>query len=77
MTITLSKEVARWLRIKAAEYTRSVSHWVAELLERMRRQEDDYEVAMKRYLAMKPGKIEWSEGRKPTREELHGRSGLM
>ena len=77
VTITLPKDLARWLRVKAAEDDRSVSRWIAELLERMRRQEDDYQVAMKRYLAMKPRKIEWPEGRKPTREELYDRSGLQ
>lgn len=34
--ITLPEEVARWLRVKAAEYNRSVFRRVAELLERMR-----------------------------------------
>lgn len=76
VTITLPEEVARWLRVRAAEDNRSVSRWVAELLELMRRQEDEYELAMKGYLAMKPRNIEWAEGRKPTREELQGRSGL-
>ena len=55
---------------------RSVSRWVAQLLKRMRRREDDDQVAMKRYLSMKPRKIEWPEGRKPTREELYDRPGL-
>ena len=76
VTITLPEDLARWLRVKAAEDDRSVSRWVAEFLERMRRREDDYQVAMKRYLAMKPRKIEWPEGRKPTREELYDQSGL-
>ena len=39
----------------------------------MRRQEDEYEVAMKQALAVKPRKMEWVDGRKPTREELHDR----
>ena len=76
VTITLPEDLARWLRVKAAEDDRSVSRWIAELLERMRCREDDYQVAMKRYLAMKPRKIEWPEGRKPTREELYDRPGL-
>ncbi len=76
ITITLPEDVARWLRVKAAEDDRSVSRWICELLERTRRREDDYEVAMKRYLARKPRKIEWPEGRRPTREELYDRSGL-
>ena len=76
VTITLPEDLARWLQVKAAEDDRSISRWIAELLERMRHREDDYQVAMKRYLAMKPGKIEWPEGRKPTREELYDRPGL-
>ena len=76
VTITLPEDTARWLRIKAAEDDRSVSRWIGELLERMRRQQDEYEVAMQRYLAMKPRKIEWPGGRRPTREELYDRPGL-
>ena len=61
---------------QAAEDDRSASRWVAELIERTRRQQDDYDVAMQRYLAMQPRKIEWPEGRKPTREELYDRPGV-
>lgn len=74
ITVTLPEETARWLRIKAAESERSVSKWLAELLEGMQRQGDEYEVAMKRALAIKPRKMEWVDGRKPTREELHDRA---
>ena len=76
ITITLPEEVARWLRIKAAENGRSVSKWLAELLEGMQCQEDEYEVAMKRFLARKPWKMEWVDGRRPTRGELYDRPGL-
>ena len=76
ITITLPEEVARWLRVKAAENERSVSKWLAELLEGMQRQEDEYELAMKRALSVKPRKMEWVDGRKPTREELYDRPGL-
>ncbi|MDE2965441.1 MAG: hypothetical protein OXU26_16150 [Acidobacteriota bacterium] len=76
VTITLPEDLARWLRIKAAMDDRSVSRWLAELLERMRRQEDQYEAAMKRYLAMKPRRIDWPNGCRPTREELYDRPGL-
>ena len=74
--ITLLEDIARWLRVKAAEDDRSVSRWIAELLERMRRREDEYDVAMRRSLAVKPRRIEWPEGRKPTRQELYARPGL-
>lgn len=76
ITITLPEDLARWLRIRAAENERSVSRWLAELLEGMRRQEDEYDMAMKRFLARKPWKMEWREGHRPTREEIHDRSGL-
>ena len=76
ITITLPDEVARWLRVKAAENERSVSKWLAELLEGMQRQEDEYEVAMKRFLSIKPRKMEWVDGRRPTREELYDRPRL-
>ncbi len=76
VTIVLPEDLALWLRVQAAEADRSVSRWIAERLERMRREQDEYEVAMTRYLAMKPRRMEWSGGRRPTREELHDRAGL-
>lgn len=76
VTVTLPEDVAAWLRVRAAENGRSVSRWLAELLEGMRRGEDEYDLAMERYLARKPRKFGWVEGRKPTRDELHDRSGL-
>ena len=76
VTITLPEDVAHWLRVKAAENDRSISRWIAELLDKLRRQEDEYEVAMQRYLALKPRRIDWPDGRRPTREELYERPGL-
>ena len=76
VTITLSDDLARWLRVRAAEDDRSVSRWVAGLLDGMRRGQDEYDIAMKRYLAIEPWKMEWVDGRRPTREELHDRTGL-
>lgn len=76
VTITLPEDLARWLRVKAARDDLSVSRWLAKLLEGMQRQEDQYEAAMKRYLAMKPRKIDWPNDRLPTREELHDCPGL-
>ena len=74
LTITLPEDIALWLRVRAAQDDRSASRWIAELLERMRREEDEYEAAMRRALARKPRKLEWPEGRRPTPEELHDRS---
>ena len=63
VTITLPEDVARWLRVKAAEDDRSVSRWIGELLERMWRREDEYEFAMQRALSIEPCRIQWPEGR--------------
>lgn len=76
VTVTLPEDVAAWLRVRAAQDGRSVSRWLAELLDGMRRAEDEYDLAMERYLARKPRKLDWAEGRKPTRDELHDRSGF-
>ena len=76
VTITLPEDLARWLRVRAAEDDRSVSGWVADLLAGMRHQDDNYEVAMKEALTIKPWKMEWVDGRRPTRDELHDRAGF-
>ena len=76
VTITLPEDVARWLRVRAAEDDRSVSGWIAELLGRMRREEDEYEAAMRSALARRPVTLAWPEGRRPTRDELYDRPVL-
>ena len=76
ITITLPEDLARWARVRAAENERSVSKWIAELLEGTRRREDDYDMAMRQFLSVEPRRMEWVDGRKPTREELHDRAGL-
>lgn len=76
VTVTLPEDVALWLRVRAAENGRSVSGWLSDLLEGMKRREDEYEVAMERLLARKPWKMEWIDSRRPTREELYDRTGL-
>ena len=76
VTVSLPEETARWLRVAAAKADRSVSGWLADMLEEMRRQDDEYEAAMERCLAIEPRKFQWVGGRKPTREELHDRAGF-
>ena len=76
VTVTLS-DTALWLRVRASEANRSVSSWLADAIEEeMRCREDAYEVAMARALARKPRKMAWVDGRRPTRNELHDRTGL-
>lgn len=76
ITVTMPEDLAAWLRVRAAENGRSVSRWLSDLLEGMRRGEEEYELAMERYLARKPRKLEWIDGHKPSREQLHDRSGI-
>ena len=76
MTITLTEELALWLRERAAEQDRSVSSWLAQLIEGIKLQEDDYQSAMERALVIKPRPAEWIEGHRPAREELHDRDSL-
>lgn len=73
VTISLPEDLALWLRVRAAEHDRSVSSWLAEVIEAMKRQEDNYHSAMERALAIKPRDAEWTGGRRPTRDELHDR----
>jgi hypothetical protein len=77
LTIALPDDLARWVEVlRAAENGRSAPEWIAAQLERMRRSEDEYDVAMNRFFGRvrEPRKLEWAAGRKPTREELHDRT---
>ncbi len=73
VTITLDEEVARWARIRAAERNTSVSRLVGELLKEKMRQEEDYRLAMERYLSRQPQMLKKPGTRYPKREELHER----
>ena len=73
ITIALPEDLARWVRVQAAENERSVSRWLTDLLEGMRRRDDEYVITMREFLAVEPRPVEWIDGRKPSREELHDR----
>jgi hypothetical protein len=75
LTITVSDEVARWARLRAAHGNKSLSRMVGEMLAETMRGEDGYERAMKQFLAAKPGKISGG-GRYPSRDEVHERPRL-
>ncbi len=76
VTVTLPEDTALWLRVRAARANRSVSSWLAEMIEAARCREGDYEIAMASALARRPRKMAWVDGRKPTRDELHDRTSL-
>lgn len=77
-TVTLPDEKAPWLRVRADEQDRSVSRWLAEMIEGMRRDEGEYEVAMDRFpvRARSPRRLACLGGRRPIRKDLCDRSGL-
>ena len=76
VTVTLPEEDALWVRVRAAENGRSVSRWLADLLQAMRRQEDSYEIAMEEALAVPPQRLKESGASYPSRESLHDRASL-
>lgn len=71
VTISLQEEVARWVRVEAAEHEMSVSRFIAELLRERMTADESYRRAMRRYLSRAP--VELSNGPYPSREELHER----
>ena len=76
VTITLPEDLARWLRVRAAEDDRSVSGGGPSFWRRCVAGEDEYEVAMKAFMAVKPRRMDWVDGRKPIRADLHDRAGF-
>jgi len=73
ITITLDEKVARWARIRAAEEDTSVSRLVGNLLREKMIQEEDYLIAMEKYLSQPPRKLKKSGAKYPSRQELHAR----
>jgi hypothetical protein len=71
VTVTLEEDVARWARVYAAQRDLSLSRVLADMLKERMAEEDKYEKAMRRALARKP--FLKSDGRYPSREELHDR----
>ena len=76
VTITLDEQVARWVRIRAAQLGKSVSRLVGDLLRERMVEEDDYQAAMKQTLSQLPRPLKQAGARYPSREELHDGPGL-
>ena len=75
VTVALPEDVARWLRVRAAEDDRSVSGWLADLIEGIRRREDEYQIAMEQALTVKPEILNESGVPYPSRDALYDRPG--
>ena len=73
VTITLPEDLARWLKVWTAGNERSVSRWVAELLDGVRNQEDKDEAAMQHALSIQPEKLNDGGKPYPPRDALYDR----
>ena len=76
VTITLDDEVARWLRVYAAERDASVSRFVGELLAERMRSDRSYGAAMQRFLNGTPRQLQAKRVDYPTRDSLHDRHNV-
>ncbi len=71
MTITVTDEVARWARRKAAEEETSVSRLVGRMLERQMHLSDQYWRAYRRWKKIRRAGV--NAARRLTREQAHAR----
>jgi hypothetical protein len=72
MTITVSEDVAKWARRKAAEENTSVSRLVGEMLERQMRMSDEYWRSFAEWQSIAP--VEgFDASQRLSRDEAHGR----
>jgi hypothetical protein len=76
ITITLDEKTAAWARAHAAEHNVSLSRYVGQLLEKTMRQSQEYDRAMRQYLARQPTVLKKRGAKYPTREAVHERDGL-
>ena len=72
ITITVSEEVARWARRKAAEEETSVSRLVGRMLEDQMRRNDDYWRAYEQWKKLKPIKG-FDASKRLRRDEIYER----
>jgi plasmid stability protein len=76
ITISLDADTAAWLRVKAAEQSKSVSRFVGELLQRQIKERLDYQRAMESFLSKPAIKLREPGEPLPKREELYDRPRL-
>ena len=64
--------IEAWASMKSFRRTTRL----AKLLRVSLRGEGEYDFAMQRHFDRKPRKLTWIDGLRPTRDEVHDRSGL-
>lgn len=73
ITIKISDDLLNWVEIQATESGCSAAECTTDALEKLRAGEQAYDRAMARYFSRVPSELNWIDGRRPTREELHDR----
>ena len=74
VTITLSEEVARWARVRAAEENVSLSKLVSKILEAQMVRSDEYQEAHRRWQELTSRKsLRIDAGKRLTREQANAR----
>jgi hypothetical protein len=73
VTITLTEETARWVRVEAAKRDTSVSAFLGSLLEEQRRRAGEYERAKSRFMARPALVLNEAGAPYPSRDSLHER----
>ena len=76
VTPHLREDLTLWVRLRAAEENRRVSAWLGERIAEMKRHENQYQIALERYLSMKPLRLKGPGVSYPDRKSLHDRAGL-
>jgi plasmid stability protein len=73
ITITLDEEVARWIRILAAEHDTSVSKLLGDFLKEKMEGERNYHQSMETFLTRTPKPLKKTGASYPSRDSLHER----
>jgi predicted transcriptional regulator len=76
VTVTLPDEVARQMRILAAEADTSMSQFLGRLIAEKLQADRDYRSAQCRFLGRAARVLDASTGTRPTRDSLHDRAAL-
>lgn len=76
ITISMPDDLARKVRVLAAKADTSVSKFLCQLAEEKTREGDEYEAAMKRYMARGSRPLRESGQPLPKREEIYDRDVL-
>ena len=75
VTVSMDEEMARWIRVQAAQEQLSVSRFLAQLVRERMADGRAYEGAKRRSLSLRPVNLK-QDGAYPTREEIHDRPVL-